>query len=38
MALTPLQKLGVVVLTNRGDQDVTEIGQRILRALMAHRS
>jgi beta-lactamase class C len=38
MALMPSQKLGVVVLTNRGDQNVTEIGQRILRALIGHRS
>jgi beta-lactamase class C len=38
MALMPSQKIGVVVLTNRGDQNVTEIGQRILRALIGHRS
>ncbi|MGE0574964.1 MAG: serine hydrolase domain-containing protein [Reyranella sp.] len=38
MGLVPSRKLGVIVLTNRGDQNVAEIGQRILRALANRRS
>jgi hypothetical protein len=34
----PSQKLGIVVLSNRGDQDVAEAGRRIFRALVHHRS
>jgi beta-lactamase class C len=38
MAFMPSQKLGIVVLSNRGDQDVAEAGRRIFRALVHHRS
>ena len=32
------RKLGIVILTNRGDQNVAEAGRRILRALLRHGS
>jgi beta-lactamase class C len=38
MAFMPSLKLGIVVLSNRGDQDVAEAGRRIFRALAHHRS
>lgn len=38
MAFMPSQKLGIVVLSNRGDQDVAEAGRRIFRALVHQRS
>jgi len=38
MALVPGRKLGIVILTNRGDQNVAEAGRRILRALLRHGS
>jgi beta-lactamase class C len=38
MAFMPSQGLGIVVLSNRGDQDVAEAGRRIFRALARHRS
>jgi beta-lactamase class C len=38
MAIMPSRKLGIVVLTNRGDQDVAEAGRRMFRAFIHHRS
>jgi beta-lactamase class C len=38
MAFMPSRRLGIVMLSNRGDQDVAEAGRRLFRALPRHRS